>query len=344
MVGFDLFPLFTFTGGLLSRNLQELPDYTSPPLDSAIAATPDPYKDDAYLDMIRESARNRTCSADIMGCQMLFDPPKEAIESKIGVKIGAIIYGGALVDPRAYSVMARDLANNYGFAVSIPIFENDVAFLGCDGTDRIPLAAWAFPYVEKWVLVGHSMGGIGLQTDVLTSMSSSQNDTETAGGGGVGANPIGGMVLLASYVNPICGQDFSDLNLPTAIISTQLDGVMNKTNFEAYKKYLPSNDTFSFEIQGGNHKGFGYYNDTLRTPILGQNDGDATIPEQVQQNLGVGAILHVASRMGLPLPSWEKKECDSGTTTTTTTSSASITISMLAVSMVVTSLSFFALI
>ena len=329
MVDFDLFPLFTFTGGLLSRNLQAFPDYTSPPLDIAIDATPEPYKDDAFLDMIRDSAKNRTCRDDIMGCQMLFDPPKEAIESG-SAKIGAIIFGGALVDPRAYSVMARDLANNHGFAVSIPVFENDIAFLGCDGTDRIPLATSAFPYVEKWVLVGHSLGGFGLQTDVLTK-TMSQNDTE--------ADPIGGMVLLGSYVNTICGQDFSGLNLPTAVISAQLDGVINKSNVEAYKIYLPSNSTFSFEIAGGNHKGFGYYNDTLRTPILGQNDGDATIPEQVQQDLSVGAILHVASRMGLPLPSWEKTECGSGAT-----NSASTTISMVAVSIIVTSLSFLAFI
>ena len=148
-------------------------------------------------------------------------------------------------------------------------------------------------------------------------------------------NPIGGMVLLGSYVNPICGQDFSELNLPTAVVQTELDGVINKTNVQAYSVYLPSNDTFSFEIKGGNHKGFGFYNDTLRTPILGQNDGEATIPEKVQQDLSVGAILHVASRMGLPLPSWEKNEC--------TTSSALTTISLMAISIGVASLSFLAL-
>ena len=101
-----------------------------------------------------------------MGCQMLFAPTEEAMDSGTA-KIGVILFGGALVDPRSYSVLAQDLAHNYGIAVSIPIFENDVAFLGCGGTDRIPLAEWAFPHVEKWVLVGHSMGGIGLQTNVL---------------------------------------------------------------------------------------------------------------------------------------------------------------------------------
>ena len=175
-----------------------------------------------------------------MGCQMLFAPTEEAMDSGTA-KIGVILFGGALVDPRSYSVLAQDLAHNYGIAVSIPIFENDVAFLGCGGTDRIPLAEWAFPHVEKWVLVGHSMGGIGLQTNVLMSNQTDMMEQD---------NPIGGMVLLVSYVNPICGQDFSDTNLPTAVVQTELDGGINKTNVQAYSVYLPSNDTFRLKSRG----------------------------------------------------------------------------------------------
>ena len=128
MVDLDLFPAFTLGAGLLSRRLQFIvPDYTSPALENAIRATPKPYQDDDYLDMIRESAKNQTCSTDVMGCQMLFPPPAEAMESGTA-KMGAIIFGGALVDPRSYSVLARRLSDNYGFAVSIPVFDKDIAY------------------------------------------------------------------------------------------------------------------------------------------------------------------------------------------------------------------------
>ena len=59
------------------------------------------------------------------------------------------------------------------------------------------------------------------------------------------------------------------------------------------------------------------------------------MPEKLQQDFLVGAILHVASRMDLPLPIWEKNEC--------TTSSALTTIFLMTISIGVASFSFLAL-
>ena len=152
---FDLLPILNdYDGGdiYLSGHLQTFPDYTSPPLDVAIDATPEVVRDDAYLNQIRDKVDpdNGKCNYDTTGCQILFSPPPEAVESGT-VKVGVVFYRGALVDPRSYSVIAKTLSDEYGLAIAIPIFPNNIALLGCNGTDSLSNARSAFPYVEKWV-------------------------------------------------------------------------------------------------------------------------------------------------------------------------------------------------
>jgi len=288
----NLLSLSTLSGWIFSRNLQEIPDYTSPPLDIALAATPEKFRNDTYLDLIREAAGSKNCNDNpaMENCQILFTPSTSF--SPESSKIGVIFYGGALVDPRSYSVLAETLSNRYGFAVSIPIFPNDIAYEGCNGTNRISLAIEAFPEVEKWVLAGHSLGGVGVQLDFRLNVE--KNNSK-----------IGGLVLIASeFREDICGKnDFSHTHFPMAGVYASLDNIINSTNVESGKKFFPENDTLYVDIIGGNHGYFGYYNYSLGLPLLGQIDGNATIPRSVQHDLTTGAIAHVAARMGLPLPS-----------------------------------------
>jgi hypothetical protein len=55
-------------------------------------------------------------------------------------------------------------------------------------------------------------------------------------------------------------------------------------------------------IMGGNHGNFGSYNDTERRTVLGQNDGNATIPPYLQLDMAVMGIMSVVSRAGVELP------------------------------------------
>ena len=133
----------------------------------------------------------------------------------------------------------------------------------------------------------------------MSDVWSAQNDTSTK---------IGGLVLLASYVRQDfgCGAvDFSDTDLPAASVNATEDLIVNSTNFATGEAFLPPNDTFHLEILGGNHAQFGSYDSSERFEVLGQVDGNATIPEKVQLDLATSAIAHVASRMGIPLPQVE---------------------------------------
>jgi hypothetical protein len=291
------------------RTLQELPDYTSPPALEAIDATPVAFQEDAAVDAARSAdADGRCATLDPAACQLLFPPPAAAVDSGTA-KLGVIFYVGALVDPRSYSPMMKILAEMHGIAAVVPIFADDLAFkFGRCESGRLNLAKQAFPEVEKWVFAGHSFGGLTAHNDIWSMME--RNDTDA----------IAGLALLASYVRQDlgCGAvDFSaEQSLPATSISTSLDGVINVTNFDKGQALLPADDgTFSLMIPGGNHGQFGSYDDSGRKTILGQNDGIATIPASVQQDMVIGAILHVASRSGLPLPSWVENEegCPSST-------------------------------
>ena len=55
-------------------------------------------------------------------------------------------------------------------------------------------------------------------------------------------------------------------------------------------------------VIGGNHGNFGSYNDTERRTVLGQNDGNPTIPQYLQIDMVVMGIMSVVSRAGVELP------------------------------------------
>lgn len=275
---------------LVGRKLQgpQIPDYTSPPTDFALSCTPQAYRDDAVIDAGRDAAANGTCFDDVSVCQIPFVPPQVT-----SPKLGVVFYNGGLVDPRAYSPIAKELSERHGIAVVIQIFAADIAFdmNSCD-SQRAKLASSLFPTVEKFALAGHSLGGIAAMADTWMSL----NDTSTK---------VGGLVLLGSYIRQDfgCGEiDFSDTTIPMASVNATLDLIVNSTNFQQGQAFLPENDTFYMEVLGGNHAQFGSYDNSERGPILNQVDGNATIPESVQLDLTVSAIMHVVSRMGIPLP------------------------------------------
>ena len=290
MTQFELDSILFSVDDASGRDLQQIPDYTSPPLEDALAATPEAYRSDEVIDAARAAAAAGNCTADGNRCHIPF-VPTEFEESKVGV----IFHCGALVDPRGYSPLASLLATRYGFPVVVPIFENDLASFGVCDSGRLPLAQAEFENVEKWILAGHSFGGVSVVTDAWAR----RNDTAVAG-----------LVVIAADVQPnVCGQmDFSSSGLPMAAVSASEDEIVNKTRMELNMVFL-SNETLFVDIFGGNHGQFGSYDYSERTPILGQVDGIPLIPAEVQWDLTVSSIYHVASRTGVALALPVETEC-----------------------------------
>ena len=68
---------------------------------------------------------------------------------------GLIIYPGALIDPRAYAVLAQAVAQQGILAVIVPMPLN-LAIMGYDRANK-PIAK--FTGIQTWAISGHSLGG-----------------------------------------------------------------------------------------------------------------------------------------------------------------------------------------
>uniref|UniRef100_A0A7S1YTE8 Alpha/beta hydrolase fold-5 domain-containing protein n=1 Tax=Trieres chinensis TaxID=1514140 RepID=A0A7S1YTE8_TRICV len=288
------------------RRLQwTLPDYTSPPLPDALAATPAAYRDDDAIEKMRLAAANGTCSDDPNLCQIAF-VPDPTVWSADSMKLGVLFYGGALVDPRGYSVLADKLANEYGLPTMIAVFEADIPPSLCSA-DRLDLAreraAEVTPSVEKWIVAGHSYGGVAAAGTAWLGLVNSTTAADSV---------VTGLVLLASDVQPAVscdplgyeGMNFTSLpDFKVAAVVASNDMVLNMTRWQENAKYL-SEDALKVEIEGGNHAQFGSYNNSERVAILGprQKDGNTTITPLEQWTIVVDSIYEVAKRTGVALP------------------------------------------
>jgi len=289
------------------RYLQELPDYTSPPLPMALDATPEYFRSDEVMDELRMLAGSGNCTVDGHRCHIPFPAAASStdVDSSSSSKVGVVLYGGGLVDPRGYSPVASLLATRYGLPTVIPVFFNDIQYeFGSCNSGKVDLAKAEFPEVEKWVLAGHSFGGESAMVDMWDLYN---NQDESAGG----------LVMLAADVQPSLGMgcggeiDYSMTDIPMASVTGSLDQILNMTRWDIAKAYL-SNETFLMDIYGGNHGYFGAYDDSGRKDALGQVDGTALIPRTIQFDLVAAAIAHVASRTGVPMPTMNTENAAAG--------------------------------
>jgi hypothetical protein len=147
-----------------------------------------------------------------------------------------VLYPGARVDPRAYAVLARGVAEQ-GHPVTVLKCPLDIGFT-CVGA--------AAPYVDGPTAVGgHSLGGV----------AASQFVTPDSG--------AEGLIFWASY--PL--GDLSDRDdLAVASISGSQDGLSTPADIEASAASLPPDTVFT-EVDGAVHAFFGDY---------GEQPGDGT--------------------------------------------------------------------
>lgn len=179
---------------------------------------------------------------------------------------GLLFFAGAMVDPRAYAPLMRQVAEA-GYPVLLIRLPRRGVFGGADGPEvlnRAVTATLSAPEVTKWVLAGHSKGGL-----VAAQMART------------GAQAFTGLILIGTS-HP---RDFSLANTRLAVtrIYGTRDTVADVEKLEANRIKLPTVIT-DVRIDGGNHSQFGYY---------GFQPGDwaATISREDQQRRTLQAIL-----------------------------------------------------
>ncbi|AEB11847.1 alpha/beta hydrolase [Marinithermus hydrothermalis] len=153
-----------------------------------------------------------------------FQPTRE-------VQGGFVFYPGGRVDPRAYAPLLRPLAEA-GYLVALL----KVPFhLAITAPDKALEAMRAHPEVSRWVVGGHSLGGVA-------AASFAQG------------HEVAGLVLWAAYPQ----DDLSERPLPVLAIYATHDGLVPPETAQEKQAFLPPNARIVW-IEGGNHAGFGAY-------------------------------------------------------------------------------------
>jgi pimeloyl-ACP methyl ester carboxylesterase len=178
------------------------------------------------------------------------------------VDTGLILYPGGRVDPRAYSPVARAIAEQ-GYLVAIVPMPLNLAIFG---SDRAQDVIAAYPQIQHWAVGGHSLGG------AMAARFAYQH-----------SSVIQGLVLWASY--PASSDDLSGQSLKIVSIIGSQDGLGTAKGVEATRSLLPQNTRFVV-IDGGNHAQFGWYGDQ-------PGDNPATISRTDQQAQVVAATLEL---------------------------------------------------
>ena len=177
--------------------------------------------------------------------------------------VGMVFYPGAKVEAEAYAPLLHTCAEQGILCVLVhPPF--NFALLNV-GAAQQPMAA--FPEIERWIMCGHSLGGV--------AASSFTNEH---------AGEVDALVLLASY--PAC--DLSNYQGDVLTIVGENDQVVNHDKLEAARNDLPSGAR-TLIVKGGNHAYFGNYGEQA-------GDGTATISHEAQQEQTAKAISELMGK------------------------------------------------
>lgn len=179
--------------------------------------------------------------------------------------VGLIFYPGALVDPRAYVPNLIPLARA-GYLVVILKLPYNIAFFDLDGAQSVIDAE---PDTPRWVIGGHSLGGVAASAFA-----------------GADRPEVRGLLLWASYPSSSIA-DRTSL-LATSIFASN-DALATPAKIEASADLLPPDTTF-VEIVGGVHAFFGDYG-----PQSG--DGEPTISRDDAQEQIRSASLELLTRV-----------------------------------------------
>lgn len=191
-----------------------------------------------------------------------------AFEPRSGMSsAGFIFYPGGRVQAEAYAPLGKAVANKGYQAIIVPMPFN-LAILAPDAAGDVIAA---YPQVSRWVIGGHSLGGV-----MAARYANSHPDR------------VDGLVLVAAY--PEDGLDLSRSELAVATIYAELDGLSEPSQIEDSFRFLPP-DAVKVMIAGGNHAGFGWYG-----PQSGDNP--AAISRQEQQAQLSQAVLAFLEEAG----------------------------------------------
>ena len=166
------------------------------------------------------------------------------------------------MQPEAYAPLMEQCAQRGILCVLLkPTF--NLAIIDLDAANG---ATAQFPNVSKWIIAGHSMGG------VAAADYASRH-----------ADEFGAIAFLAAYP----AVDLSGFDGKVLSIVGSNDGVLNRDKYEQAHELLPDSAR-ELVIEGGNHAYYGNYGEQA-------NDGQADITRENQQAQATDALVDLAA-------------------------------------------------
>jgi hypothetical protein len=169
-----------------------------------------------------------------------------------GTDTAVILYPGSKVENTCYALTAHFLAK-HNIACFLPHLPKNLSLLDPDRAIRIKAA---HPEIHRWILCGHSMGGIAIQKCALKHPEA-----------------FCGLVILAARIKG----DFSRSSIPIMQITATKDVIVTEKRIKRQK--FPNPGKFrKISIEGGCHSGFSAYETKYDRGIP-----DISRQEQLQQ-------------------------------------------------------------
>ena len=148
-------------------------------------------------------------------------------------RTGVIFYGGANADIRGYTTVLRRLAEEGFLVVAVRMPLNMAVF----APERALSVMEAYPETQRWVMLGHSMGGA-----IAGQFAGHHADT------------VAGLIIWDSY--PLASAGLPDSGLRVWHIHRALPDGTPPEKFSAQRDVFPADSTW-VPIPGGNHMNFG---------------------------------------------------------------------------------------
>ena len=175
-------------------------------------------------------------------------------------EVGLIFYPGGKVDHAAYAPLMEALADR-GILCVVTEMPFHLTVFDIDAAAGIRAE---YPDVDRWYIGGHSLGG----SMAAAYLEQCEENYE-------------GLILLASYSTA----DLSASGLDVLSIYGSEDQVLDRENYEEYRRNLPENFR-ELVIDGGCHAGFGMYG-------AQEGDGVPAITAEEQIAITAGAIAEM---------------------------------------------------
>jgi len=182
---------------------------------------------------------------------------------------GLIFYPGGRIDPRGYATLMRAIATE-GYLVVVPEMPLNTAAFRPNAADEIMAHHHT---ISRWVIAGHSIGGI-----MAAQFASTHPES------------VAGLAMWAAY--PANNADLSHSDVSAALIYGSHDPRVDDESIDKRRQLL-ADDTTIVRIDGGDHHQFGSYE-------IAPEDNHATIDRASQQQQITQATLRLLESAAPP--------------------------------------------